>query len=121
MHIARQTPTELVVEDSSLWISYLCAGAGFLLLVLSIAQHQPKGFLAAAFFLLSGAIFERKTTFTFDLLEPLDEPTRRKIRDKKERHRIQCERALAAFDAWWANLGYGRRERSPALAVQLVS
>ena len=26
----------------------------------------------------------------------------RKIRDKKERHRIQCERALAAFDAWWA-------------------
>jgi hypothetical protein len=22
-------------------------------------------------------------------------------RDKKERHRIVCERALAAFDAWW--------------------
>ena len=38
---------------------------------------------------------------TFDLLEPLDEETRRKIRDKKERHRIQCEHALAAFDAWW--------------------
>ncbi len=39
---------------------------------------------------------------TFDLLEPLDEETRRKIRDKKERHRMVCERALAAFDAWWA-------------------
>ncbi len=39
---------------------------------------------------------------TFDLLEPLDEETRRRIRDKKERHRAQCERALAAFDAWWA-------------------
>jgi methylenetetrahydrofolate--tRNA-(uracil-5-)-methyltransferase len=39
---------------------------------------------------------------TFDLLEPLEEETRRKIRDKKERHRIVCERALAAFDAWWA-------------------
>jgi len=38
---------------------------------------------------------------TFDLLEPLDEETRRKIRDKKQRHRLQCERALAAFDAWW--------------------
>jgi methylenetetrahydrofolate--tRNA-(uracil-5-)-methyltransferase len=39
---------------------------------------------------------------TFDLLEPLDEETRKKIRDKKERHRIQCDRALAVFDAWWA-------------------
>jgi len=40
---------------------------------------------------------------TFDLLEPLDEETRRKIRDKKQRHRMQCERALAAFDAWLAD------------------
>jgi methylenetetrahydrofolate--tRNA-(uracil-5-)-methyltransferase len=39
---------------------------------------------------------------TFDLLEPLEEETRRKIRDKRERHRMQCERALAAFDAWWS-------------------
>jgi methylenetetrahydrofolate--tRNA-(uracil-5-)-methyltransferase len=38
---------------------------------------------------------------TFDLLVPLEEETRRKIRDKRERHRLQCERALAAFDAWW--------------------
>ncbi len=37
---------------------------------------------------------------TFDLLEPLEEDLRRKIRDKKERHRIQCERSLAAFDTW---------------------
>ena len=43
---------------------------------------------------------------TFDLLEPLEEETRRRIRDKKERHRIQCERSLAAFDAWWANSGH---------------
>ncbi len=41
---------------------------------------------------------------TFDLLVPLEEETRRKIRDKRERHRIQCERALAAFDSWWASL-----------------
>jgi methylenetetrahydrofolate--tRNA-(uracil-5-)-methyltransferase len=39
---------------------------------------------------------------TFDLLEPLEEELRKKVRDKKERHRIVCERALAAFDAWWA-------------------
>jgi len=38
---------------------------------------------------------------TFDLLEPLEEEVRKKVRDKKERHRLQCERALKAFDAWW--------------------
>jgi len=37
---------------------------------------------------------------TFDLLEALDEETRRKIRDKKERHRMVCERALEALEAW---------------------
>jgi methylenetetrahydrofolate--tRNA-(uracil-5-)-methyltransferase len=39
---------------------------------------------------------------TFDLLPPLEEELRKKIRDKKERHRIQCERALQAWDAWLA-------------------
>jgi methylenetetrahydrofolate--tRNA-(uracil-5-)-methyltransferase len=39
---------------------------------------------------------------TFDLLEPLEEELRKKVRDKKERHRMVCERALAAFDKWWA-------------------
>jgi methylenetetrahydrofolate--tRNA-(uracil-5-)-methyltransferase len=34
--------------------------------------------------------------------EPLKEEMRKKVRDKKERHRIQCERSLAAFDAWLA-------------------
>jgi methylenetetrahydrofolate--tRNA-(uracil-5-)-methyltransferase len=41
---------------------------------------------------------------TFDLLEPLPEELRKKIRDKKERHRLQCEHSLAAFDAWWARI-----------------
>ena len=40
---------------------------------------------------------------TFDLLLPLEEELRKKIRDKKERHRIQCERALTAWDQWLAN------------------
>ena len=38
---------------------------------------------------------------TFDLLPPLE----RRVRDKQERHRIQCERALNAFDAWLAKFG----------------
>jgi methylenetetrahydrofolate--tRNA-(uracil-5-)-methyltransferase len=40
---------------------------------------------------------------TFDLLVPIEEELRKKVRDKKERKRIQCERALAAFDAWLAS------------------
>jgi methylenetetrahydrofolate--tRNA-(uracil-5-)-methyltransferase len=44
------------------------------------------------------------TNITFDLIEPLDEEVRKKIRDKKERHRIQCDRSLAAFDAWWTEI-----------------
>ena len=48
---------------------------------------------------------------TFDLLEPLEEEVRKKIRDKKERHRMQCERALAAFDAWWAEATIPRADQ----------
>jgi methylenetetrahydrofolate--tRNA-(uracil-5-)-methyltransferase len=47
---------------------------------------------------------------TFDLLEPLEEELRKKIRDKKERHRLQCERALAAFDSWWSATPHARME-----------
>ncbi len=47
---------------------------------------------------------------TFDLLESLDEETRKKIRDKKERHRLVCERALAAFDTWWSAVGHAVAE-----------
>ena len=42
---------------------------------------------------------------TFDLLPPLDEETRKKIRDKRERHRLQCENSLSAFDRWLARSG----------------
>ena len=37
---------------------------------------------------------------TFDLLPPLEEDLRKRIRDKKERHRIQCDRALEAWNEW---------------------
>jgi methylenetetrahydrofolate--tRNA-(uracil-5-)-methyltransferase len=63
-------------------------------LVHYITHADPKNFQPA--------------NMTFDLLEPLEEELRKKIRDKKERHRLQCERSLAAFDAWWAAVGHGR-------------
>ncbi|MGA7525330.1 MAG: methylenetetrahydrofolate--tRNA-(uracil(54)-C(5))-methyltransferase (FADH(2)-oxidizing) TrmFO [Acidobacteriaceae bacterium] len=57
-------------------------------LVRYVTEADPKRFQPA--------------NITFDLLEPLDEETRRKVRDKRERHRIQCERVLALMDAWLA-------------------
>ncbi len=54
---------------------------------------------------------------TFDLLEPLEEEVRKKIRDKKERHRMVCERALAAFDAWLAQISDREQEASKALGA----
>jgi methylenetetrahydrofolate--tRNA-(uracil-5-)-methyltransferase len=44
---------------------------------------------------------------TFDLLPALE----KKIRDRKERHRLQCEHALLAFDQWIA------RAAAPAAKV----
>ena len=37
---------------------------------------------------------------TFDLLPPLDESTRRRVRDKQQRHRMVCDRALQEFAEW---------------------
>jgi methylenetetrahydrofolate--tRNA-(uracil-5-)-methyltransferase len=37
---------------------------------------------------------------TFDLLPALPQ----RVRDRKERHRMQCELALGEFDAWWAEM-----------------
>ncbi len=41
---------------------------------------------------------------TFDLLPALQEELRQQVRDKKERHRIQCERALSAWRSWFASI-----------------
>jgi methylenetetrahydrofolate--tRNA-(uracil-5-)-methyltransferase len=38
---------------------------------------------------------------TFDLLPPLD----KKVRDRKERHRLQCKLALQEFDGWLERAG----------------
>ena len=47
-----------------------------------ITQADPRNFQPA--------------NITFDLLPALD----RKVRDRKERHRLQCELALREFETW---------------------
>ena len=39
---------------------------------------------------------------TFDLLPQLDEATRKRVRDKKVRHKMVCEQALEALEGWLA-------------------
>jgi methylenetetrahydrofolate--tRNA-(uracil-5-)-methyltransferase len=41
---------------------------------------------------------------TFDLLEQLDESIKRKVRDKKLRHQMVCERAFASFTEWFQQI-----------------
>jgi methylenetetrahydrofolate--tRNA-(uracil-5-)-methyltransferase len=55
-------------------------------LVNYICHADPKNFQPA--------------NITFDLLLPLDEATRRSIRDKKQRHAEVCKRALSELDRW---------------------
>ena len=38
---------------------------------------------------------------TFDLLPQLEVDVKKKVRDKRERHRLVCDRALTSFDSWW--------------------
>lgn len=42
---------------------------------------------------------------TFDLLPQLDEATRRKVRDKKLRHKMVCEKALERLASWLQESG----------------
>jgi len=56
-------------------------------LVHYVTQANPRNFQPA--------------NITFDLLPALD----RKIRDRKERHRMQCELALRALDTWVESIG----------------
>ncbi len=48
---------------------------------------------------------------TFDLLMPLDEATRRRVRDKKQRHAMVCQRALRELEEWLQSNRRGWEER----------
>jgi methylenetetrahydrofolate--tRNA-(uracil-5-)-methyltransferase len=52
---------------------------------------------------------------TFDLLPALD----RKVRDRKERHRLQCELALREFDDWLQRSAQSTMERRVSAPIPL--
>ncbi|MGO9438030.1 MAG: hypothetical protein ACLP00_27480 [Terracidiphilus sp.] len=66
MRITHQTPTELVVKDSLLWVTVLCTLVATPLLCLGIAPGRHGTLAGAGLFLLFALFGVRKTTFVFD-------------------------------------------------------
>ncbi len=69
MHIARQTPQELVVVAGSRWVSAICAAGALFTLYRAITRHEPKILFVAAFFLLFALVMDLRKTFTFDAMQ----------------------------------------------------
>ena len=86
--------------------------------VIPVPRATAFGSLAHYITHAEGKSFQ-PANMTFDLLQPLEEELRRKIRDKKERHRLQCERALAAFDGWWQHSEGNRRSFAPLRMIPI--
>ncbi|SRR5579871_1222208 len=66
MYIASQSPTELVVEDSTVWLSWIFGVCAAAIMFFSVTQHQLRGLVGAALFVLFALIVELRTVFTFD-------------------------------------------------------
>jgi hypothetical protein len=66
MHVTRKTNTELVVEDSSIWVSVFLLCASVPLVYTSIAHGKMSGLWAAGFFALCAFLFWRKEVVVFD-------------------------------------------------------
>jgi methylenetetrahydrofolate--tRNA-(uracil-5-)-methyltransferase len=56
---------------------------------------------------------------TFDLLQPLDEQTRRRVRDKKQRHAMVCQRALQELDGWLVATGTSFAGVAPRATIEV--
>jgi hypothetical protein len=69
MHIARQTPQELVVVAGTRWAAAICAACALLTLYFVITRHELKGLFLAAFFLLFTLIANSRKTFKFDAMQ----------------------------------------------------
>ena len=66
MHVTRKTNTELVVEDSSIWVSVFLLCASVPLVYTSIAHGKMSGLWGAGFFALCAFLFWRKEVVVFD-------------------------------------------------------
>ena len=66
MRVTRRSETELLVQDSTLWMAVVCGAAAVLLLLAVALKGNRSGWVGAAVFLVCGVVWIRKTTFLFD-------------------------------------------------------
>ena len=66
MRVTRRSETELLVEDSSLWIAAVCGIAAVVLVFAGVTKGNRGALASAGFFLLCGLFWIRKSTFVFD-------------------------------------------------------
>ena len=90
MYIARQTPQELVVEDNSFWLAYVCAALAVVIIFFSIALNKINCLFGASLFLLLAMIARRRLTFTFDAMQRI-------VRWRSEKH-FKLDTGVILFD-----------------------
>lgn len=69
MHIARQTPQELVIVSGTPWLSALCGAAALFSVYFVIARREPIGLFVTGFLLLFTAVMDLRKIFTFDAMQ----------------------------------------------------
>lgn len=79
MHVVRKTNQQLILLDSSIWISVslLCVSA--FVAYRMVAQHNPRGLLLDGLFLLFIVLFWRKEVVVFDVATQQATWTRRRL------------------------------------------
>jgi hypothetical protein len=65
MHIVRETPDELVIKDSTLWLSAFLAAVGVAIAFFAITRGHSVSLLVSLVFLMFAAPFARAVEFTF--------------------------------------------------------
>lgn len=71
MHIARQTPQELVIVSGTRWLSASCAVAALFSLYFVITRHERVGLFATGLLVLFALVMDLRKIFTFDAMQHL--------------------------------------------------
>jgi hypothetical protein len=79
MHVSRKSNQELVIVDSSIWISVFLLCVCLPVSYQTFIQGKPKGFLICGVFLLFALLFWRKETVIFDAARQQVEWNRRRL------------------------------------------
>jgi hypothetical protein len=69
MHVVRETASELVTKDSTVWASVLCAMVAVAVACFAAARSEPRNLLISAIFFLFALPFVRTVEFTFNSFE----------------------------------------------------